>query len=256
MDTRATVRGLLVRGLVCGVVAALLAWGFAKLFGEPMVDKAIAYEDAHAAPAAAAEAPLVSRGMQASLGLLTGLLMYGLAVGGLFALGFAAALGRLGRLSPRAVAAVLAVVCLVVVVVVPFTKYPSNPPAVGNDDTIGYRSEIYTILVAISVAAAVAAWRLGRDWVGRLGAWNGVLAGVGVYVALMVVAQLAMPRLDEVPRDFPASVIWHFRVATLGIHAVVWSVMGLGFGAVAERFLAGAGRPSRAGARGVTASGA
>ena len=29
--------------------------------------------------------------------------------------------------------------------------------------------------------------------------------------------------------------IWHFRVATLGTHAVIWTTLGLGFGAVAER---------------------
>ena len=34
--------------------------------------------------------------------------------------------------------------------------------------------------------------------------------------------------------------IWHFRVATLGIHTVIWTTLGLGFGAAAQRFLVGA----------------
>jgi hypothetical protein len=30
-------------------------------------------------------------------------------------------------------------------------------------------------------------------------------------------------------------VIWHFRVATVGTHAVIWATIGLAFGALAER---------------------
>jgi hypothetical protein len=47
-----------------------------------------------------------------------------------------------------------------------------------------------------------------------------------------------LPGVDEVPRDFPAEVLWRFRLATLGIHAILWSVTGLAFGALAERALA------------------
>jgi ABC-type nickel/cobalt efflux system permease component RcnA len=41
---------LLLRGMLVGVVAGLLAFGFAKVFGEPQVDRAIAFEaqQAHA----------------------------------------------------------------------------------------------------------------------------------------------------------------------------------------------------------------
>ena len=47
-----------------------------------------------------------------------------------------------------------------------------------------------------------------------------------------------MPGLDEIPQGLrPASVIWHFRVATLGTHAVLYATLGLGFGALAERWL-------------------
>ena len=44
------VRGLLIRGLLVGLAAGLLAFAFAKVFGEPQIDKAIAYEDAHSGP--------------------------------------------------------------------------------------------------------------------------------------------------------------------------------------------------------------
>ncbi len=234
MTQRQTVRGLLIRGMLVGVAAGLLAWVFAKLFGEPQVDKAIAFEDAHTA---AADAPLVTRGMQATWGLLTGLVVFGVALGGMFALAFAAVHGRFGRVSPKVTAAVLALIGFVVIILVPFLKYPSNPPAVGADDTIGYRTRIFFVMIAISIAAAVAAVRLGRTFVARYGSWNGVLLAAASFVALIAVAQLLMPHLDETPDGFDSSVLWHFRVATLGIHVILWSMLGLAFGALAERCL-------------------
>ena len=78
------VRGLLIRGMLAGLAAGVLMFVFAKLFGEPQVDKAIAFEEAHSPPSS--EAPLVSRSMQASLGLLTGTLVYATALGGIFSI--------------------------------------------------------------------------------------------------------------------------------------------------------------------------
>ncbi len=231
MDPSRTVRGLLVRGMLAGLAAGVLAFVFANVFGEPQLDKAIALEP-HSA-----DAPLVSRGLQSTFGLLTATVVYAVALGGVFALVFAAVQGRIGHGSPRTTAAVLALVGFVVIVLVPFIKYPSNPPGVGHDETIGYRTQIYFAMLGISVAAAIAALRLGRDFVRRLGAFNGVLAAVGAFVALVFIAQLLMPALDETPSGFPASVIWDFRVASLGTHAVIWVTFGLGFGALAQRLL-------------------
>src|SRR5262245_22441155 len=118
---QAAVRGLLIRGMLVGLGAGLLMFVFAKLFGEPQIDKAIAVEEAHSPPSA--EAPLVSRSLQSSLGLLTGTVVYATAIGGVFALVFAAVYGRIGHARPRVTAATLALVCFVVLVLVPFTKY-------------------------------------------------------------------------------------------------------------------------------------
>jgi hypothetical protein len=248
------VRGLLVRGLLLGLLAGVLAFAFAKLFGEPQVDKAIAFEDAqNAAANVPDEAPLVTRGMQASWGLLTGMCVFSVAMGGLFALGFAAFHERFARVDPKVTSAVLGLAAFLVLVLVPFTKYPSNPPAVGDDNTIEYRTRIFLIMIAISIAAAVAALRLGRDFVARWGAWYGVVAAVGAYVVLIAVAQLVMPGPDETPQGLATPVIWHFRVATLGIHVVLWTTLGLGFGPLAAKLLgarrvAAAGRSAVAGA--------
>ena len=238
MSGQQAVRALLIRGMLVGLAAGVLMFVFAKVFGEPAVDRAIAFEEAHSPPSS--EAPLVSRGMQSTLGLLTGTVVYGVAMGGVFALVFAAVYGRIGKARPRVTAGTLAIVAFAVIILVPFLKYPSNPPAVGKDDTIGYRTEIYFAMMAISVGAAIAALRVGRDTVKRLGAFNGTLVAVGVYIALCALGMLLMPGLNEIPKGFDPDVIWDFRVATLGTHVVLYTALGLGFGALAERWLTNA----------------
>jgi hypothetical protein len=241
------VRSLLVRGMLVGAAAGFLAFLFAHHFGEPQVAHAIAFEDhlakLHHDPAAAG---VVSRGTQRTWGLLIGTLAMGTALGGLFALAFAWAYGRIGSWGPRATAAILAAAAYLTIVLVPFTKYPANPPAVGNPDTIGRRTVLYFVMVVISLAAALAAGRIRRSLLPRLGAWNAATVAVAAFVVLVAVAQLLLPVVHETPAGFPADVLYRFRLASLGINATIWLAVGLGFGLAAERLLSPAARPAPA----------
>lgn len=235
-------RSLLICGTVAGLAAGVLAFGFTTVAGEPAVDEAIAYEEARAAtaaPGAAPEKELVARDTQRGLGLLTATTVYGLALGGLFALAFGLAYGRVGQASPRRTALWLAAAAFVVIYLVPFVKYPPNPPAVGSPETLDDRTILHIAFVAISLLAALAAVRGWRSLKTRLdpGA-AGVLAGSG-YVAIVTVAGIAMPGIHEVPKDFPATTLWRFREASVGTQAVMWATIGLVFAPAAARVMAG-----------------
>ncbi|SDG81234.1 CbtA family protein [Pseudonocardia oroxyli] len=230
------VRTLLVRGMLAGLAAAVCAWVFAYLVGEPALDGGIAYEDMLAAASGEAGGePMVGRDVQSTVGLLVALLIYGVAIGGIFALVFAGVYGRIGRLSARATSAVLALVGYVVVVLVPFLKYPSNPPASSADDTIGLRTGTFVLMLALSIAVAVAAVAVGRRLVARFGAWNGVLLAVLGYLVVIGVIGALLPTVAETPADFPAVVLYDFRLSTLGLHVVLWAGLGLLFGALVDR---------------------
>jgi len=195
---------LLLRGMLVGIVAGLLSFGFAKVFGEPSVARAIAFEaQMEAAKGETPEAELVSRDVQAGPGLLVGAVVYGAAIGGLFALVFAYAYGRVGSLGARETAALVALAGFIAVILVPFIKYPANPPSVGDPETIGKRT----------------------------------VAGLA-YVIVIAVVQLILPTINEVPEHFSAVVLWQFRIGSLGIHAVLWTCLGLVFGALTERSFA------------------
>jgi hypothetical protein len=230
---------LLGRGLLAGLAGGLIAFAFAHTFGEAPIDRAISFEDAHAV---AADPMLVSRGIQSTAGLLTATCVFGLALGGLFALTFAAVQGRVLRLRPSHTAGVLALAGYVIVFAVPFLKYPANPPGVGDPGTIGRRTELYLSMIAVSILAAVVAYRVRRP-----------VLGLAVYVILVAGAALVLPAVHELPKGFPADTLWHFRLASLGTQACIWATLGLGFGALADRLLvsrstrAAAGTPSTSG---------
>jgi predicted cobalt transporter CbtA len=242
------VGGLLLRGMLVGVVAGLLCFGFLKIAGEPSVDRAIEFESAHAAAEHAhdhqhenqqPEPELVSRETQAGIGLFTGVVIYSAAFGGLFALAFALAYRRIGDLSPRAVSALLALLGFIVVYAVPVLKYPANPPSVGEPETIGMRTALYFSFIAVSLLAAIAAGMLRTRLQARSGAWNATLIAGGIYVAVMLAVGIALPAVNEVPDGFPAVVLWQFRISALGAQLIMWTTLGLVFGALTQRAVTG-----------------
>lgn len=242
------VGGLLLRGMLIGIVAAVVAFGFAKVFGEPQVDQAIAFEAQMDRAKGESSGPeIVSRPTQAGLGLFTGLVVYGAALGGLFALVFAFVYGRVGRLGPQPTAALLALAGFVSIVLIPDLKYPANPPSIGNPETIGSRTALFFTMIVISVAAMVLAISLARNLLIRLGGWNAALLGAAIYIVIIAIAQYTLPEINEVPDHFSAVVLWQFRVASLGMHIVLWTTIGLLFGALTQRAFArtASGRAAR-----------
>lgn len=243
-------RSLLVCGLVAGACAGLLAAGFARIAGEPTVEAAIAFEESRVEPAAAPAAhqhdaaPLVSRKIQSTAGLLSAALIYGVSLGGLFALAFAFLYGRVASLSPAATALWLAGASFVVLFLAPFLKFPANPPGVGNPDAITRRTVLYFSMIGISILGAVFAARV-RKLLAHRGPSAALAVGLASYVVVVLVAGLALPGIQEVPRDFPAVTLWEFRQATVGTQLVLWTVLGSVFALGSSRVMTPREPPSR-----------
>jgi predicted cobalt transporter CbtA len=265
------VRTFLVRGMLVGIVAGLLSFAFLKVYGEPQVERAIGFEtqqdeakeaarkaeshhdhasaahdhglaahdhgaEAHVDAADHDEPELVSRPVQAGPGLFVAVLVYNAAFGGLFGLAFAFAYGRTASaLTPQALAAVLAVTGFVAIYLVPNLKYPANPPAVGEPDTIGVRTALYFVMIAISLAAMIVSLAVKRILVPRFGEWSANLLVAACYIVLVAIAGFFLPSVNEVPEQFPAVVLWNFRIASIGAQLIMWATLGLLFGALSQR---------------------
>ncbi len=236
-----TFGAILLRGLLAGLIAGLLAGVFAYSFGEPKVDAAIAIEEAAAAadPAPAAgdhhsgDAAISRPAQKGGLFLATGL--YGIAIGGLLATAYT--LLRRRRPTPDDTRAVfgLAGAALLGAVLVPFGKYPPNPPAVGDPATINQRTISYLAILVIglvAVWAAVVAFRSPRTGAPE---WLRATAGLGGFLLVVTIGYVLLPNIDEVPETFPPSLLYSFRITSLGTQVVLWTTLGLAFAALLTR---------------------
>jgi predicted cobalt transporter CbtA len=263
---------LLLRGMLVGIVAGLLCFVFLKTVGEPEVDRAIAFETQREEAKAKAKADepmgqgmsmpdasqsmsnsmpnmshgmsmpngeeepeLVSRPVQAGIGLFTAVMVYSAALGGLFALVFALVYGRLGKLGPRAISAFVAGAGFIAISIVPILKYPANPPAVGEPDSIGMRTAFFFAMIAVSLAAMTLSVMVQRRLLASQGAWNATMIASAAYIVVVAAVAFILPTVNEVPEHFPATLLWQFRIASLGAQLILWGTLGLLFGALTER---------------------
>jgi predicted cobalt transporter CbtA len=90
-------------------------------------------------------------------------------------------------------------------------------------------------MILISLAAMIGAGMLRNRLVSRFGVWNSAMIAAGAYIVVMTGVAFALPNVNEVPENFPATVLWQFRIASLGGQLIMWTTLGLLFGIIAER---------------------
>jgi hypothetical protein len=265
-------RKLILRGLLAGAVGGVLAFLFARILAEPQMQKAVDYEEGreHAQAALDRAAGLAaehahddpfSRAVQGNVGIGVAVILFGMAMGALFAVAYAICLGRTGRLRARNLALLVAGAGFLGMYAVPFLKYPANPPAVGNGETIQQRTSLYLLMVGCSVLFLILTAWLGRRLQPRFGNWTATLIAGGVFIVATGIVMLVLPSFGELAANrglhqatetpppltdangtivfpgFPADVLYSFRLYSLGAQLILWAAIGLVFAPLAERLL-------------------
>src|SRR5882724_6143493 len=152
---------IILRGALSGLVAGVLGLTFAKIFAEPLVNKAIDYEYGRDAVLAAlnkaagrAVTPdgpeIFSRDIQSTIGVASGIIAFSVAMGALVAVAYLVLHGRF-QLRPSRLAWIIAGFGFLGVYLLPFVKYPANPPAIGHAFTITTRGQLYLAMVGCSL---------------------------------------------------------------------------------------------------------
>jgi hypothetical protein len=234
---------LLLRGLLAGLFAGLLAGAFAYLAGEPHVEAAIAIEEAATPAGETTEEPLVDRATQRAVGLPLATGLIGLALGGILATAYTLLRRHLRTGSDTSAALGLAAAGYLGLVLIPFLKYPPKPPPRGDPGTINQRTAAWLAVVALGLVAV---------WAGTLAArtqthqWRRATAGTAGFLAVVTIAYTLLPTFTEVPGDFPATLLWDFRISSLGTQTVLWTVLGITFAALLTRLATRTGTPQTA----------
>jgi hypothetical protein len=262
---------IIFRGVSAGAVAGLLAFVFGRIFAEPVIGRAIDYEsgrdeakDAMAAamgmPPEAAGPDIFSRAVQSNIGIGFGMVLFGIAMGAIFAVVYCVAIGRVGRVTPRNLALLVAGALFLGLYLVPFLKYPANPPSIGHPETIKERTGLYLLMVVCSLVLLVGAVWLGQRLAPRYGNWTATLLAAGAFIVVIGVIMLLLPSLGhlsanseygdfatETPQPmvnqagditypgFPADDLYLFRLYSIGAQAILWLTIALCFAPAAER---------------------
>lgn len=203
--------------VLAGVLAGLVLGLFHLVATEPVIDAAIAIEEAAAVPHGAEEQPVVSRETQ-RVGLVLGFLLYGLSLGVLFCGAFYLVQRALQIGSPAKRGALLAVAGYWCLALIPFLKYPANPPGVGDPETIQFRQGVAVALMLLLLAGAALSLYLPRL---GLPVWA-ALPGNVMYAALLLAVMPANPD----PVEMPADLMLQFRVLSITGLTLFWAALG------------------------------
>jgi predicted cobalt transporter CbtA len=241
-----TYGALIKRALAAGLVAGLLLALYTLVVVEPTIDRAVDLEERLAEGHASSdghshaddEEPMFSRGTQVGGGMAA-TMIYAAIVAAVFGTVLASIRHRLPLLSELGRVVWLAAVTFGAVALVPALKYPANPPAVGDPDTVNERTLLYLVLIGLSVALAVGLVRLSGWLRHRLDDATRVVAvaaatvvGYGLLLALLPGSP------DTIDPAVPAQLVWDFRLRSLGGLALLWASIGVGLGWALDRLAA------------------
>jgi predicted cobalt transporter CbtA len=258
-------RTIVIAAVLLGAVAGLVGAVFHAVVTEPRIDDAIAIEEAataaaepaagHAADATDEEEVSVSRADQSGPGLFAAFALTGAAFG-LF-LAVASLSLRTTTGGPFHRVAVSGALLAASVSLVPWLKYPPNPPAVGDPETVGERERLYVLAIVLAALLLAGIAHLSARL--RRAAWPDdrriatlVVAGLVAFGVLFV----ALPSSPD-PIGVPANLVWQFRINSLTGNLLVWVLLTLGLATVwteaTRRAPASAPAPIPAGADGARA---
>jgi len=219
----------LLSGAIAGALLAIINQGLV----EPYIDQAINIENKNTM----AQGEVINlqefnayRIWQKSGEIAAGTIL-GISIGALFGIVFVFARDSIPGSNNKKKALILAAVMLLVVYIVPVLKYPANPPAVGDPETIYYRESLYITLLAISGFSALGLTLLYR----KLGDIKGKQIVVPViYTGIIAAAFMILPpNPDEITA--PMDLVMSFRIASGLTMSAFWGLLGLILGALWDK---------------------
>ena len=162
----------------------------------------------------------------------------GLSIGSLYGIVFAYTRGSIsGTNNNKKKALIVAGIMWLVLFLMPALKYPPNPPAVGDPETIYYRQSLYVAFLAISGFSALGlAFLYRKMMVASLNKTKkkAVIIIPSAYAAIMAGAYLAMPANPD-PINAPIDLVIGFRITSAITISMFWALLGIIFGALWDK---------------------
>jgi predicted cobalt transporter CbtA len=214
--------------LLAGAIAGTILGAINQVAVEPYIDHAVELEMQNTNqssqiinPAEFTAYRLWQRGGEIVAGTILGL-----SIGSLFGIVFAYTHSSVPGSNNKKKALIVASIMWFVLFLMPALKYPANPPAVGDPETIYYRQSLYVAFLVISGFSALGLAFLYR----KMGALNIKKAIIPVaYAAIISGAYLAMPANPD-PINAPMDLLMGFRITSAITISMFWGLLGVIFG--------------------------
>ncbi len=221
----------LLAGLISG-----LAHGIINLVTtEPFIEQAIQLEVqnkiAKGEPIGTTEEISFYRNWQKGGQILAGAIL-GISYASLFSIVYAFAMSSLPGSNNMKKSLVLAAVMWLTIFMIPFLKYPANPPAVGDPETIYYRQTIYLIYASISGLGALGFAYFYR-YLGKRDYKKIVLPTL--YTAYVIVFYFVLPPNPD-PITAPMELVNNFRIASAATVTIFWILLGIILGKLWDKY--------------------
>jgi predicted cobalt transporter CbtA len=214
----------LLSGAIAGTILGILN----QAIVEPYIEQAITLENEKANTEGKIINPVEfnSYRLWQKGGEIAGGTILGTSIAALFGIVFAYSRKSVPGSNNKKKALILAGVMWLVIFLVPALKYPSNPPAVGDPETIYYRQSLYIAYLAISGFAALGVAFIYR----KMGAIRSkkVIASA-IYVVIMIAAHLAMPSNPDTITA-PMYLVTGFRIVSALTMSTFWGIMAIMLG--------------------------
>jgi predicted cobalt transporter CbtA len=214
--------------LLAGAIAGTILGVMNQLAVEPYIEHAIELEMQNTAqsgqvinPAEFAAYRFWQKGGEIAAGTILGL-----SIGSLYGIVFAYTRGLVPGSNNKKKALIVAGIMWFVLFLMPALKYPANPPAVGNPETIYYRQSLYIAFLAISGFSALGLAFLYRK-VASLNINKALIPSA--YAAIMTGAYLAMPANPD-SINAPIDLVIGFRITSAITISMFWGLLGIIFG--------------------------
>jgi predicted cobalt transporter CbtA len=220
-----------------GAIAGTILGVLNQALVEPYIDRAISIETQNAIKEGEVVYPveLQNYRLWQKAGEIAAGAILGTSLGALFGIVFVYSRSLLLHSDSNVKKAlILAGIMWFVLFLVPALKYPANPPAVGDPDTIYYRESLYIGLLAISGFSALGLALLYRMLGNRTNNKNRIIIVPVIYAAIIVGAFLVLPpNPDKITA--PADLVQGFRIASAFTMTIFWGLLGITLGAFWDR---------------------
>jgi len=225
MKTKTFIAITLLAGAIAGTFLSTINQGIV----EPFIERAIALENQKAAMTGEMINPLQFENyrMWQKGGEIAAGTILGTSYGALFGIVFAYSRDSMPGSNNKKKALILAGIMLIVLYIVPGLKYPANPPAVGDPETIGVRQSLYIAYLSISGLSALGLAFVYRR-LGKIQSRKAIISAI--YAGIMLTTYFAMPANPDAIAA-PIDLVTSFRIVTAFTIGMFWGLLGLILGA-------------------------